>query len=109
MLTFPSSAFPDALQEALHGTLGKEEMRVHLDCAKAGSGAHVQLTISFDRSLDSAGYSVTADQLAGADFTALGSCQVSTGQAFFVFGKAVEIPTETMGREHTSSFPCLCR
>jgi hypothetical protein len=74
-------------------------MRVHLDCAKAGSSSRVQLTIPFNRNKDSAGYSVTQSML-GDQFTALSSCKISTTQVFFPFGKELEIPTESMGCEY---------
>jgi hypothetical protein len=76
-------------------------MRVHLDCAKAGSLSRVQLTIPFNRNKDSAGYSVTQSMLAD-QFTALSSCKISTTQVFFPFGKELEIPTESMGCEYPS-------
>ncbi|KAJ7150126.1 hypothetical protein C8R43DRAFT_1236303 [Mycena crocata] len=74
----------------------KEDMRLHLDCIKAGSDEHVTKTIVFDRNKDSAGYQVTAAQI--PEFTALASCKLSTTQVFFP-GKLfeLEIPTESMG------------
>ena len=77
----------------------KEDMRVHLDCTSAGDGAHVKLTIPFDRNKDSAGYSVTAEQLGGR-FVGLRACTISTTQVFFPFGRELEIPTESMGCEY---------
>jgi len=77
----------------------REDMRVHLDCAKAGSLSRVQLTIPFNRNKDSAGYSVTQSML-GDQFTALSSCKISTTQVFFPFGKELEIPTESMGLDN---------
>ena len=78
----------------------KEDMRVHLDCTSAGDGSHVTFTIPCDRNKDSAGYSVTTDQL-GDKFVGLSSCSITTTQVFFPFGKELEIPTESMGCEWT--------
>ncbi|KAJ7152543.1 hypothetical protein C8R46DRAFT_1357546 [Mycena filopes] len=76
-----------------------EDMRVHMDCTKAGSSDHVIKVISFDRNKDSAGYQVTADQV--SEFTALSGCKISTTQVFFP-GKIFElvIPTESMGLDN---------
>lgn len=100
------SHFTLLLQEAVH--LGaREDMRVHLDCTKAGSASHVKLTIPFNRNKDSAGYSVTTAML-GDEFTALSACDISTTQVFFPLGHELEIPTESMGRECIlSSSLCL--
>ena len=78
----------------------KEDMCVHLDCTPAGSGsgASIKLTIPFVRNKDSAGYSVTAEQLGGR-FVGLRACTISTTQVFFPFGRELEIPTESMGCE----------
>ena len=76
----------------------KEDMRVHLDCTSAGDGAHVKLTIPFDRNKDSAGYSVTKDKL-GDKFVGLSKCTITTTQVFFPLGHELEIPTESMGCE----------
>ncbi|KAJ7362263.1 hypothetical protein DFH08DRAFT_930699 [Mycena albidolilacea] len=74
----------------------KEDMRVHLECTKAGADDKITKTIIFDRNKDSAGYQVTADQV--SEFTALSGCKISTTQVFFP-GKVfeLEIPTESMG------------
>jgi hypothetical protein len=86
------------IKETVH--LGaREDMRVHLDCTKAGSLSHVKLTIPFPRNKDSAGYSVTTTML-GDQFTALSTCEISTTQVFFPLGHELEIPTESMGREY---------
>ena len=77
----------------------KEDMRVHLDCASAGSnGALVKLTIPFNRNKDSAGHSVTKDKLRDK-FVGLSKCSITTMQVFFPFGHELEIPTESMGCE----------
>jgi len=78
----------------------KEDMRVHLDCGKAGSNERVKKTIPFDRNRDTAGYDVTQENL-GSDFEGLSGCKVSTTQVFFP-GKLfeLEIPTESMGLDN---------
>ena len=89
----------------------KEDMRVHLDCKSASAdGAHVKLTVPFDRNRDSAGYSVTHDKL-GDKFVGLSKCSITTTQVFFPFGHELEIPTESMGCEWllASVSYCWCR
>ncbi|KAI0634830.1 hypothetical protein C8Q77DRAFT_1072230 [Trametes polyzona] len=81
---------------------GQEDMRVHLDCTRAGSGDNVKLTISFNRNKDTAGYSVTTDKL-GSAFVGLSACTISTTQEFFPLGKELEIPTESMGRKSNAA------
>ncbi|KAJ6472694.1 hypothetical protein C8R47DRAFT_1022764 [Mycena vitilis] len=77
----------------------REDMRVHLDCAKAGASDHVTKTIKFDRNKDSAGYQVTADEV--AEFTGLTGCKISTTQVFFPGDLLeLEIPTESMGLDN---------
>jgi len=77
----------------------KEDMRVHMDCAKAGSKDRVKKTIPFVRNKDSAGYFLDAANL-GPDFTNLSGCKISTTQVFFPFGRELEIPTESMGLDN---------
>lgn len=73
-------------------------MRVHLDCAKAGSDERVTRTIRFDRNRDSAGYSVVD---LGEEFTGLTGCKISTTQVFFPRSfLPLEIPTESMGLDN---------
>ena len=81
-------------------------MRVHLSCTPASGSAPITLTIPFDRNKDSAGYSVTAEQLGGR-FVGLRACTISTTQVFFPFGRELEIPTESMGCECFASLSLL--
>jgi len=77
----------------------EQDMRVHLDCGKAGTDERITKTIPFPRNRDSAGYSVAAGEV--ADFTGLSGCKISTTQVFFPGGFfELEIPTESMGLDN---------
>ena len=67
----------------------REDLRVHVDC-KTADGKAVSKVVSFNRNKDSAGYQVEQSQL-GDEFTGLQSCDLSTEQIFFPFGKELTV------------------